>query len=114
MIRRPPRSTLFPYTTLFRSREAYEPGVSLNRSLVGLDHGAINHTVLIHREQPGATDLRGALHTKIQGMTYASVLPEALDRDPGFLFQHIENVERLRSRAVVHDVDVPDLPAQRV
>src|SRR2546422_6947996 len=27
MIRRPPRSTLFPYTTLFRS-QAYSPGVS--------------------------------------------------------------------------------------
>src|SRR5258708_11352443 len=26
MIRRPPRSTLFPYTTLFRSKLAYEPG----------------------------------------------------------------------------------------
>src|SRR3712207_7322554 len=26
MIRRPPRSTLFPYTTLFRSREADVPG----------------------------------------------------------------------------------------
>src|SRR3712207_8424239 len=26
MIRRPPRSTLFPYTTLFRSRRADEPG----------------------------------------------------------------------------------------
>src|SRR2546422_2898077 len=25
MIRRPPRSTLFPYTTLFRSREEAEP-----------------------------------------------------------------------------------------
>src|SRR3712207_6977698 len=25
MIRRPPRSTLFPYTTLFRSRRAVEP-----------------------------------------------------------------------------------------
>src|SRR3712207_7042429 len=25
MIRRPPRSTLFPYTTLFRSREACRP-----------------------------------------------------------------------------------------
>src|SRR5258707_11321932 len=25
MIRRPPRSTLFPYTTLFRSRSALEP-----------------------------------------------------------------------------------------
>src|SRR3989449_11772669 len=26
MIRRPPRSTLFPYTTLFRSRMVVEPG----------------------------------------------------------------------------------------
>src|SRR3712207_8131770 len=26
MIRRPPRSTLFPYTTLFRSRRPPEPG----------------------------------------------------------------------------------------
>src|SRR2546429_6584747 len=26
MIRRPPRSTLFPYTTLFRSRQAREEG----------------------------------------------------------------------------------------
>src|SRR5258707_10715952 len=26
MIRRPPRSTLFPYTTLFRSRPGGEPG----------------------------------------------------------------------------------------
>src|SRR3712207_7231911 len=27
MIRRPPRSTLFPYTTLFRSRDALEQGL---------------------------------------------------------------------------------------
>src|SRR2546425_5056867 len=27
MIRRPPRSTLFPYTTLFRSRPAFPTGV---------------------------------------------------------------------------------------
>src|SRR2546425_2748739 len=27
MIRRPPRSTLFPYTTLFRSRRNLRPGV---------------------------------------------------------------------------------------
>src|SRR5258708_16578626 len=27
MIRRPPRSTLFPYTTLFRSLEPCEPGI---------------------------------------------------------------------------------------
>src|SRR2546429_6199524 len=31
MIRRPPRSTLFPYTTLFRSRaESTNPGSALN------------------------------------------------------------------------------------
>src|SRR3989454_10673485 len=30
MIRRPPRSTLFPYTTLFRSRAGLLPVVSVN------------------------------------------------------------------------------------
>src|SRR3989441_10752621 len=31
MIRRPPRSTLFPYTTLFRSREAYARGAEARK-----------------------------------------------------------------------------------
>src|SRR5256885_9951749 len=38
MIRRPPRSTLFPYTTLFRSDIAYRAGVSqptVSRALRG-------------------------------------------------------------------------------
>src|SRR3712207_9420739 len=34
MIRRPPRSTLFPYTTLFRSHPAEEQGVRGHRQLV--------------------------------------------------------------------------------
>src|SRR3712207_7670197 len=33
MIRRPPRSTLFPYTTLFRSKAELEPAVLLHRHL---------------------------------------------------------------------------------
>src|SRR5438132_7985780 len=33
MIRRPPRSTLFPYTTLFRSIDAVEDQASLLRAL---------------------------------------------------------------------------------
>src|SRR3989442_1950907 len=33
MIRRPPRSTLFPYTTLFRSRRTRDRGVSDDRGL---------------------------------------------------------------------------------
>src|SRR3712207_8843337 len=32
MIRRPPRSTLFPYTTLFRSREIPRPGPRRGRA----------------------------------------------------------------------------------
>src|SRR5256885_14486928 len=40
MIRRPPRSTLFPYTTLFRS--ALQPEL---RSRVHLDMQAIHHDV---------------------------------------------------------------------
>src|SRR2546422_6676493 len=48
MIRRPPRSTLFPYTTLFRSRSARRsdlrrprqgPGRALRRSGLGFGRG---------------------------------------------------------------------------
>src|SRR5260221_10704475 len=38
MIRRPPRSTLFPYTTLFRSEIG--PGDSLFMALIARAHGA--------------------------------------------------------------------------
>src|SRR3712207_9046475 len=39
MIRRPPRSTLFPYTTLFRSMRDYAPyTVELGRSFVSLEY----------------------------------------------------------------------------
>src|SRR3712207_7675312 len=36
MIRRPPRSTLFPYTTLFRSNDAQLPLSQLTRGLAAL------------------------------------------------------------------------------
>src|SRR2546426_4799358 len=43
MIRRPPRSTLFPYTTLFRSQELRaplrQPGEGAQRELMVLDGG---------------------------------------------------------------------------
>src|SRR3712207_7792612 len=37
MIRRPPRSTLFPYTTLFRSDGEMRSGIELVLDLVGFD-----------------------------------------------------------------------------
>src|SRR2546430_12662121 len=40
MIRRPPRSTLFPYTTLFRSRAGHVPGdAAVERTVDGDDIG---------------------------------------------------------------------------
>src|SRR5256885_11055222 len=39
MIRRPPRSTLFPYTTLFRSGEAAARGVSDSGGRIQQGHG---------------------------------------------------------------------------
>src|SRR2546421_8735049 len=39
MIRRPPRSTLFPYTTLFRSKGWARPDTTLKRSV--LQHSAV-------------------------------------------------------------------------
>src|SRR5437660_8112212 len=42
MIRRPPRSTLFPYTTLFRSNiEVYAAGMANARSLAQGDKGTV-------------------------------------------------------------------------
>src|SRR3712207_7906165 len=37
MIRRPPRSTLFPYTTLFRASESRRSGVGSRGSIRGCD-----------------------------------------------------------------------------
>src|SRR2546427_6626858 len=42
MIRRPPRSTLFPYTTLFRSPQPAGPGGRVaGKSVVDAPHGAL-------------------------------------------------------------------------
>src|SRR3712207_9080672 len=45
MIRRPPRSTLFPYTTLFRSFLTQKPGICLTVSAPGFLNGL---TALAH------------------------------------------------------------------
>src|SRR2546422_4341547 len=38
MIRRPPRSTLFPYTTLFRSPACPEESLVLKKPTLGIEH----------------------------------------------------------------------------
>src|SRR2546429_3720011 len=83
MIRRPPRSTLFPYTTLFRSlgeKHFYTssldllPGAQPNLSLIVLKSdeealaslGRLNHTLvglgLIVRSEEHTSELQSRLH----------------------------------------------------
>src|SRR5260221_7578255 len=53
MIRRPPRSTLFPYTTLFRSLDEWEQTIQVN--LLGLlytTHAALPHLLKAAADAP--------------------------------------------------------------
>src|SRR3712207_7699398 len=52
MIRRPPRSTLFPYTTLFRSAEPVVPERGPDEPVRRADHAAVTH--LHHADGAGA------------------------------------------------------------
>src|SRR2546426_8331364 len=62
MIRRPPRSTLFPYTTLFRSPD--EPGVGVVVGRAGLTGGGQCEARLPHgAERRAAPDHRSEEHT---------------------------------------------------
>src|SRR3712207_6937656 len=56
MIRRPPRSTLFPYTTLFRSRVGDRVGDDV---AVGVTEAAVDARPLEAGEPAGATALDG-------------------------------------------------------
>src|SRR5258708_31684523 len=60
MIRRPPRSTLFPYTTLFRSAENH---VAIGNDVVALDEGAVA------RHERGVRV--GRLHGDVQPLQHA-------------------------------------------
>src|SRR3712207_2730001 len=50
MIRRPPRSTLFPYTTLFRSLSGFVLLYGLRRKLAGLAHHTVYFSADYRRE----------------------------------------------------------------
>src|SRR3989441_5552551 len=77
MIRRPPRSTLFPYTTLFRSQERREPAVAVARGV--LEQGVRRLGLVAHdvpqgpaaarprrREVPGALPRVVAARARLQ------------------------------------------------
>src|SRR2546422_6923443 len=63
MIRRPPRSTLFPYTTLFRSRRAAHRRLShpVGGARSGADHGRWP-VPLSPRSEEHTSELQSRLH----------------------------------------------------
>src|SRR3712207_7394026 len=71
MIRRPPRSTLFPYTTLFRSDHGARLGEPA-RMGVGGGHGPVGHVVVgIALDRPCAPGDRSEEHTsELQSRQY--------------------------------------------
>src|SRR2546430_4096637 len=68
MIRRPPRSTLFPYTTLFRSRL--------------LETGRVKQHIVLHPEGATVTELAGELERERIASAAATL---RIARDPAFL-----------------------------
>src|SRR2546426_7684142 len=62
MIRRPPRSTLFPYTTLFRSEEGLRRGQPVHRP-VGGEHVQLPARVFAERERRAEVAVRSEEHT---------------------------------------------------
>src|SRR2546422_3480277 len=66
MIRRPPRSTLFPYTTLFRSTLGDSgcligTGILICRALSSAD-AKVNHIGLSDRSEEHTSELQSRLH----------------------------------------------------
>src|SRR5258705_386560 len=55
MIRRPPRSTLFPYTTLFRSQAFETCTATYQVTQADIDAGSVTNTAIAQGTAPGAT-----------------------------------------------------------
>src|SRR5437899_7097843 len=92
MIRRPPRSTLFPYTTLFRSRVAaldpthrrdrrgHQPGDALFDRLADVrQHGGLRRPV---RSEEHTSELQSLRHVVCRLLLEKKILEDVLDIAP--------------------------------
>src|SRR5688572_32011772 len=74
MIRRPPRSTLFPYTTLFRSRRGRRADVNRRWARIGTRIGAWMYRTLDGRLSSGSKDVHVLLITTPRSEEHTSEL----------------------------------------
>src|SRR5436305_7158846 len=95
MIRRPPRSTLFPYTTLFRSRQLPRPGISRGVAVsprrwkcrdrkstrLNSSHVRISYAVFCLKKKKTTLSSTSDVHIQTQHLLqYVSELPNHTDR----------------------------------
>src|SRR3712207_9434250 len=110
MIRRPPRSTLFPYTTLFRSvgveaagrgLSTGEHGASLAEGKLGVLHGAMSYVL-----QTEGGQIREA-HSISAGLDYPATGPEhAYLQDEGLAeYASVTDEEALRALQTCSHLD---------
>src|SRR3712207_8696066 len=102
MIRRPPRSTLFPYTTLFRSLQRLLSGVARGR--VPLGHVRLDLPTLGGEERDGRLDL---LRPGRPAQGEIEGAPHARDRKSTRLNSSHANISYavfcLKKKTLVHD-----------
>src|SRR3712207_7912134 len=96
MIRRPPRSTLFPYTTLFRSQSPPPVRTPMRNTLsFGWRDPTIRHDVLTFPLSEGMSRRRSEEHTsELQSRQYL-VCRLLLEKKKTELYHHIRNVSVL-------------------
>src|SRR4051794_41745360 len=91
MIRRPPRSTLFPYTTLFRSAELHTLSDRVAAGL-GLDEGAVVET---ERSEEHTSELQSPVHLVCRLL----LEKKKKENRRGTLMRH--NIGRKQNRTIV-------------
>src|SRR2546427_7696678 len=99
MIRRPPRSTLFPYTTLFRSPSASSEAGSAKRSALHDGVAAPRRPAAARRASSPRTRLRSEEHTselQSQSNLVCRLLLEKKKADAPFHQQHPRESGALR------------------
>src|SRR5258707_4834462 len=99
MIRRPPRSTLFPYTTLFRS--AF--GCNVGAMLSGISTGSIHGWIWVPLAFAGTIFGRSEEHTsELQSRQYL-VCRLLLEKKKNSKYMQTTHTHDMTNHTIVHD-----------
>src|ERR1035438_771691 len=98
MIRRPPRSTLFPYTTLFRSQSTPEPRFA--RTIAEYIHRQTKPTLCAQPARVAAPACATCARTVSPNCRNTQHRNEQLDRNKNRVAMSTHNASQLRARVL--------------